>query len=177
MNNRPQLYRRLVISVVVGDWEEGRGRCYDDKITFQQKSPSPGGFLSLRPSHGLNNTLSYNTSNFRSNRVIHPSALCFPFLAGWVGLSVLWYQVIAAASSQAETKAPPPRLESLTLEPISLISGEIDLPGSKSLSNRVLLLSALAEVLRNMCPRSCHAGTLFFFVGIFRLKLELLSVP
>ncbi|CAM9518041.1 unnamed protein product [Ectocarpus fasciculatus] len=37
------------------------------------------------------------------------------------------------------------RLESLTVEPISLISGEVELPGSKSLSNRVLLLSALAE--------------------------------
>lgn len=38
------------------------------------------------------------------------------------------------------------RLESLTVAPISLISGEVELPGSKSLSNRVLLLSALAEV-------------------------------
>eukprot|EP00903_Cladosiphon_okamuranus_P010798 g10201.t1 len=37
------------------------------------------------------------------------------------------------------------RLESVTIEPISLISGEVELPGSKSLSNRVLLLSALAE--------------------------------
>ncbi|CBN78624.1 3-Phosphoshikimate 1-Carboxyvinyltransferase [Ectocarpus siliculosus] len=37
------------------------------------------------------------------------------------------------------------RLESLTVSPISLISGEVELPGSKSLSNRVLLLSALAE--------------------------------
>ncbi|CAM9841468.1 unnamed protein product, partial [Hapterophycus canaliculatus] len=37
------------------------------------------------------------------------------------------------------------RLESLTVAPISLISGEVELPGSKSLSNRVLLLSALAE--------------------------------
>uniref|UniRef100_A0A6V1NGJ7 3-phosphoshikimate 1-carboxyvinyltransferase n=1 Tax=Heterosigma akashiwo TaxID=2829 RepID=A0A6V1NGJ7_HETAK len=36
-------------------------------------------------------------------------------------------------------------LEQLRLEPIAKITGEVDLPGSKSLSNRVLLLSALAE--------------------------------
>ncbi|CAM9529060.1 unnamed protein product [Chrysoparadoxa australica] len=36
-------------------------------------------------------------------------------------------------------------LESLTVDPIAKISGEVELPGSKSLSNRVLLLSALAE--------------------------------
>lgn len=38
-----------------------------------------------------------------------------------------------------------PAKDSLLLDPISKISGSIDLPGSKSLSNRVLLLSALAE--------------------------------
>lgn len=53
-----------------------------------------------------------------------------------------------AASLQTETAAAKtPRLESLTVAPISLISGEVELPGSKSLSNRVLLLSALAEVI------------------------------
>ena len=36
-------------------------------------------------------------------------------------------------------------MESLTLQPISRIDGEINLPGSKSLSNRSLLLAALAE--------------------------------
>ena len=35
--------------------------------------------------------------------------------------------------------------EKLTLAPISKISGNVDLPGSKSLSNRILLLSMLAE--------------------------------
>lgn len=35
--------------------------------------------------------------------------------------------------------------EVLDLQPIELLSGEIDLPGSKSLSNRVLLLSALSH--------------------------------
>ena len=36
-------------------------------------------------------------------------------------------------------------MNSLTLKPISKIDGEINLPGSKSLSNRALLLAALAE--------------------------------
>jgi len=36
-------------------------------------------------------------------------------------------------------------MNQLTLEPIRTISGEINLPGSKSLSNRALLLSALAS--------------------------------
>ena len=36
-------------------------------------------------------------------------------------------------------------MDSLTLAPIAKIHGEINLPGSKSLSNRALLLAALAE--------------------------------
>lgn len=47
------------------------------------------------------------------------------------------------------------RLESLTVAPISLISGEVELPGSKSLSNRVLLLSALAEVFSGSVDYVC----------------------
>lgn len=36
-------------------------------------------------------------------------------------------------------------MESLTLQPISKINGQINLPGSKSVSNRALLLAALAS--------------------------------
>ena len=36
-------------------------------------------------------------------------------------------------------------MEVLPLKPIYNVSGTLDLPGSKSLSNRILLLSALAE--------------------------------
>jgi 3-phosphoshikimate 1-carboxyvinyltransferase len=36
-------------------------------------------------------------------------------------------------------------MKSITLDPINTISGEVQLPGSKSLSNRTLLLAALAE--------------------------------
>ena len=44
-------------------------------------------------------------------------------------------------------------LESLTLHPIALVDGTINLPGSKSVSNRALLLAALAQgttVLTNL---------------------------
>ena len=36
-------------------------------------------------------------------------------------------------------------MEQLTLKPIKKIEGTVRLPGSKSLSNRILLLAALAE--------------------------------
>ena len=36
-------------------------------------------------------------------------------------------------------------MESLTLQPVKAVAGEVRIPGSKSLSNRILLLAALAE--------------------------------
>ena len=36
-------------------------------------------------------------------------------------------------------------VEQLTLTPVTSIDGEVNVPGSKSLSNRALLLAALAE--------------------------------
>jgi 3-phosphoshikimate 1-carboxyvinyltransferase len=44
-------------------------------------------------------------------------------------------------------------MHALTLQPIAEVDGVINLPGSKSVSNRVLLLAALAEgttVLTNL---------------------------
>jgi hypothetical protein len=49
-------------------------------------------------------------------------------------------------------------VEQLVLQPIKTISGTVKLPGSKSLSNRILLLAALAEgttVVKNLLVRSC----------------------
>jgi 3-phosphoshikimate 1-carboxyvinyltransferase len=48
---------------------------------------------------------------------------------------------VARASPRAETL----ELETLELQPIKCIAGTVKLPGSKSLSNRILLLAALAE--------------------------------
>lgn len=53
--------------------------------------------------------------------------------------------VVAAAAAAAPAKAGA---EEVVLQPIKEISGVVKLPGSKSLSNRILLLSALAEVTR-----------------------------
>lgn len=44
------------------------------------------------------------------------------------------------------------------IQPVAKISGTVKLPGSKSLSNRILLLAALAEgttVVRNLLVRTC----------------------
>jgi EPSP synthase (3-phosphoshikimate 1-carboxyvinyltransferase) len=54
--------------------------------------------------------------------------------------------------------------EKLVIEPIKKISGEVRLPGSKSLSNRVLLLAALAEnktVVENILVRATLRRILF----------------
>ena len=40
-------------------------------------------------------------------------------------------------------------LEHIVLQPVKEINGTLKLPGSKSLSNRILLLAALAEVNLN----------------------------
>ncbi|CAL5045541.1 unnamed protein product [Urochloa decumbens] len=50
--------------------------------------------------------------------------------------------VVAAAAAAAPAKAGA---EEVVLQPIREISGTVKLPGSKSLSNRILLLSALSE--------------------------------
>jgi len=49
----------------------------------------------------------------------------------------------SASVAAAEKLSTPPEI---VLEPIKEISGSITLPGSKSLSNRILLLAALSEV-------------------------------
>lgn len=50
------------------------------------------------------------------------------------------------AVASAATAEKPSKLPVIVLQPIKEISGEIKLPGSKSLSNRILLLAALSEV-------------------------------
>ncbi|KAF0903325.1 hypothetical protein E2562_026601 [Oryza meyeriana var. granulata] len=52
--------------------------------------------------------------------------------------------VVAASSSVAAPAAKAE--EEIVLQPIREISGAVQLPGSKSLSNRILLLSALSEL-------------------------------
>lgn len=52
-------------------------------------------------------------------------------------------------------------MEQLTLQPIKRIEGHVQLPGSKSLSNRVLLLAALSEgttLVKNLLVGSAYLG-------------------
>lgn len=53
----------------------------------------------------------------------------------------------ARVSASVDTAEKPSSVSEITLQPIKEISGTIKLPGSKSLSNRILLLAALSEVL------------------------------
>jgi hypothetical protein len=57
----------------------------------------------------------------------------------------------SARASVAEKVAS---VDELVLKPIRVIDGKIKLPGSKSLSNRILLLAALSEVCSQIsfCP-------------------------
>lgn len=50
-------------------------------------------------------------------------------------------QTVAAPAAAAAHAA----VEELTIQPVRVIEGHVKLPGSKSLSNRILLLAALAE--------------------------------
>lgn len=51
----------------------------------------------------------------------------------------------SARRGSVAAAAAPAAVESLTIEPVRVIEGHVKLPGSKSLSNRILLLAALAE--------------------------------
>jgi 3-phosphoshikimate 1-carboxyvinyltransferase len=51
----------------------------------------------------------------------------------------------ASSTSRVVRASPRAELETLELQPIKSIDGTVKLPGSKSLSNRILLLAALAE--------------------------------
>ncbi|CAG9466681.1 unnamed protein product [Pedinophyceae sp. YPF-701] len=70
--------------------------------------------------------------------------------------------------------APAGSVEKLTLEPIKKIEGHVRLPGSKSLSNRILLLAALSEgvtVVENLLD----SDDIRYMVGALRdlgVKLE-----
>ena len=92
-------------------------------------------------------------------------ALVAPPRAGW------------AARRPRAARAPPRASataaeESLTLSPIGRISGEVELPGSKSLSNRVLLLAALSEGVTTV-ENLLDSDDIRYMLG----ALEALGVP
>uniref|UniRef100_A0A7S1UKH8 3-phosphoshikimate 1-carboxyvinyltransferase n=1 Tax=Phaeomonas parva TaxID=124430 RepID=A0A7S1UKH8_9STRA len=65
-------------------------------------------------------------------------------LAG-LGLTAGFTATPAVRRARAPVRMSVAGLESLDVEPIAKITGTVTLPGSKSLSNRVLLLAALSE--------------------------------
>ena len=62
------------------------------------------------------------------------------------GDSVKSVRVSRKISASVSTTGKPSTAPEILLQPIKEISGTIKLPGSKSLSNRILLLAALSEV-------------------------------
>ncbi|GJP33774.1 hypothetical protein CLOM_g18287 [Closterium sp. NIES-68] len=78
---------------------------------------------------------------------------------------------VAAAAHTA------PAVESITLEPISRISGTVNLPGSKSLSNRLLLLAALAKgetVVDNLLASD---DVTYMLAALHSLGVPLVEIP
>ena len=67
--------------------------------------------------------------------------------------------------------------EKLTVQPIKTISGEYTLPGSKSLSNRVLLLSALSEGTTKIENLLESADIRYMIEALKQLKIPLTEEP
>lgn len=65
--------------------------------------------------------------------------------------------------------------EKLTLQPINTISGEVTLPGSKSLSNRVLLLSALSEGVTKIDNLLESADIRYMLEALKQLKIPVVE--
>ena len=68
-------------------------------------------------------------------------------------------------SASVATAEKPSKVPEIVLQPIKDISGTIKLPGSKSLSNRILLLAALSEVYKDRAFMSNFYEILSFEIG------------
>ncbi len=64
-------------------------------------------------------------------------------------------------------------MQSLTLQPINEISGEVRLPGSKSISNRALLLAALARGETRLTNLLASDDTRFMLTALKQLGVEI----
>ena len=77
-------------------------------------------------------------STFTSNRPVAPSYQHRPLCRV---VDIRRYRAFPVRM----TATPASRIDALRVDPIHRLSGEINLPGSKSLSNRILLLAALSQ--------------------------------
>ena len=64
-------------------------------------------------------------------------------------------------------------MDQITLQPVSKISGEVTLPGSKSLTNRALLLAALAEGETRIVNLLSSADTGHMITALRQLGVEI----
>lgn len=95
--------------------------------------------------------------DFSSSLCIGPSLGCL--WNGRVCGNIRSQIILRVWASVFTFEKPSTVVEEIVLQPIREISGTVKLPGSKSLSNRFLLLSALSEVI-------------FFFFNFLRLLLS-----
>ena len=63
-------------------------------------------------------------------------------------------------------------MQTLTLKPIDKIEGEVNLPGSKSLSNRALLLASLAEGTTHISNLLDSDDTRHMLKALRQLRIE-----
>lgn len=98
----------------------------------------------LRPNlPKISNPKSLCSVSFGSSKLRDFSSLNHKSLA-FINRSV---KVPLRVSASTATADKPSTVPEITLQPIKDISGTVKLPGSKSLSNRILLLAALSEVI------------------------------
>lgn len=81
-------------------------------------------------------------------------------------------------SASVATPEKPSTVPEIVLQPIKEISGAITLPGSKSLSNRILLLAALSEVydhcvlVATLVFLLCSGGIWFGYIWVCSGSLD-----
>lgn len=107
----------------------------------------PGG------SHAVQISCNSSSSSRRNGRFNAPGSV--PLTSRFLGSKLHNGSISAGISvrplplritASAVTAEKPSKVPEIVLEPIKEISGIVKLPGSKSLSNRILLLAALSEV-------------------------------
>lgn len=95
-------------------------------------------------------------------------------LKGVVSYCGLKHEIVSAQAARFPLKVcasvvtteKPSTAPEIVLHPIKEISGTVRLPGSKSLSNRILLLAALSEVLKKIVFCFCLGN---FYLSLFEI--------
>lgn len=118
--------------------------------------------LQAPAAHGMQNS-AHRTRHTLLRAAPHPAAAAQPALAARTAAAAAQRRPGGSRQRQAvaaPAAAAPAAVEELTIQPVRVIEGHVKLPGSKSLSNRILLLAALAEgtttveniLVRCLCP-------------------------